>query len=720
MLFVLLVVGLAVVGGGPVPGAEGAAPPNGSGPAGSPGPVLTLLAPPTIAGPTSPFTVRLGIAGTVPQADLGLDVTVYSALGNPSEFNETLSGSPVGSVVADSDGPIPLSSLALDPHPHGVDLSVPVTAGGVVGSGSGPFTADIDCPLGSCGGVYPVRLELTDTATHTVTARLLTYLVYTVGSADIEPLRLALVVPLTLPPVSTPATGAAPAVTPAALGTLTKLLGALSGPRTTVPLTLAPSPATVAALEQDRRTKARAALASLISLAGAPGHQTLCGSFVPVDADSLVTPALGGSTELAAQIRRGAEVLNAVPGLHTDGCVDNAWVTSGTLSAPALAALSALGVNDVVVPPGAVAGPGPSTTPVRRFTLVGAPNTTSAILSDPGLTSLLQGTARNDPALAADQFLAEIELDYYEAPNTPDGRGVVAAPPAAWQANTDVVADVLSGLETNPMIDPVTVATLFSDTAGVPVGGVVGGVTQAASRRMAAAGTSSLPAPSLRTARSRLTGFDSAVAGTGPGAVVATGLGDFLLAAEAQDLSTAERHVAIVHFDAALDQQLALLSITSRQVRLTASTGSVPITVIKNASYPVKAVLTLTSDNIAFSAGGSQVPNSECATPVVTNVGGRSSVSTLCTFVHGTNAVYIEMRSRVSGDFRMSIALDSPRGGLQLAGGQVTVRSMSTSAVAIALSAAAGAVLLGWWGRTAWRSRRSRRGAHRQRAGDGS
>jgi hypothetical protein len=476
----------------------------------------------------------------------------------------------------------------------------------------------------------------------------------------------------------------------------------------------------VAALTQDRRPKARAALASLVALAGAAGRQTLCGTYVPVDADSLVTPALGGSTELAAQLRRGAEVLSAVPGLHTDGCVDNAWMTSGTLSAPTVNALSALGVNDVVVPPGAVAGPGPSTTPVRRFSIVGAPQATTGILSDPGLTGLLQGTARRDAALAADQFLAEIELDYYEAPNTPEGRGVVVAPPVDWQANTEVVADVLSGLVGNPMIDPVTLATLFSDTAGVPVGGTVGATPQAASRRMAASDAPGLPGPSIRTARSRLTGFASAVAGSGPGAVVATGLGDFLLGTEAQDLTEAERHVAIVHFDAALAQQLALLSITSRQVRLTASAGSVPITVIKNAAYPVKAVLTLTSANIAFSAGGAQVPNSECAPPVVTDVGGRSSVSTLCTFVHGTNAVYIEMRSRVSGDFRMSIALDSPRGGLQLAGGQVTVRSMSTSAVAIALTAVAGAVLLGWWGRTVWRSRRSRRGAHRQRAADRS
>jgi threonine/homoserine/homoserine lactone efflux protein len=42
---------------------------------------------------------------------------------------------------------------------------------------------------------------------------------------------------------------------------------------------------------------------------------------------------------------------------------------------------------------------------------------------------------------------------------------------------------------------------------------------------------------------------------------------------------------------------------------------------------------------------------------------------------------------------------------------------MSTSAVAIALTVAAGAVLLSWWGRTMWRNRRTRRGLHRQRSG---
>ena len=69
------------------------------------------------------------------------------------------------------------------------------------------------------------------------------------------------------------------------------------------------------------------------------------------------------------------------------------------------------------------------------------------------------------------------------------------------------------------------------------------------------------------------------------------------------------------------------------------------------------------------------------------------------------------MSSRASGDFQIDVALESPQGNLVLAGGQLTVRSLSTSAVAIALSVGAALVLLVWWGRTLWRGK-ARRGAH--------
>jgi hypothetical protein len=290
---------------------------------------------------------------------------------------------------------------------------------------------------------------------------------------------------------------------------------------------------------------------------------------------------------------------------------------------------------------------------------------------------------------------------------------VVAVPPTTGSADAAVVADVLHGLQGNPMVAAVTLATLFSD---VPVGGTVGTFPQPSSRRPASAGTTDgLPALAIAAARLQWTGFASTVSHSRVGRAETASLNDLLLEAESQQLTPTEQRAAVGRFDDVFRRQLDLLSITSRAVRLTARTGSVPITVIKNAPYPVEAVLTVTSDKIAFSTGGAQNPDSECRAPVITESAGRSSVSTLCTFVHGTNAVYIEMRSRVSGDFRMSVTLNSPQSDLLLASGQLTVRSMSTSAVAIALTVAAAAVLFGWWGRTLWRNRRTRRGAHRQR-----
>ncbi|HEY7948095.1 MAG TPA: hypothetical protein VID75_10470, partial [Acidimicrobiales bacterium] len=640
------------------------------------------------------------------------------AVVDPSEFDETVSGTPVGSVIASHT--VSLSSLApdtADPQ-TAVDLSVPVTAAGVNGSGTGPFTVDLGCSLGSCGGVYPVRLVLTNTTTDVVVSRLITYLVYTDPAADTQRLRFALVVPLALRPTPTSPPDTAAAVTSPSLVSLTSLLDSLSGPRATVPLTLVPSPATAAALADDRQEKAKQALSSIVSLSAEPSRQTLCSSFVPVDAGALDTAGL--ASELAEQVHRGAQVLDTIAGLHTADCAtENAWVAGTPLDPGAITTLGTLGVSHLVVAPGAVAGPALSTTPTRRFTLDGGA-AGGAVLSDPALSSRFQASSHPDPALAADQLLAELELYYYEAPNTPDPRGVVAVAPTGAGADPAVIADVLDGLENNPMIEPVTLATLFSD---VTVGGTVEGVTQPSTHRPAVVdGATGLPGRAIKAARLQWTGFSTAVAGSVPGAAVVAALDDMLLGAESQPLTPTQRGRAVAHFGAALAAQLALLSVTSREVRLTASTGSVPISVIKGAAYPVKAVVSLTSDKIAFSPSSAQAPNTECAAPTVTgspttsSVASQSSVSMLCTFVHGTNIVYIEMQSRVSGDFRLTVTLESPDDNLQLASGQLTVRSMSTSAVAIALSAVAGVVLLGWWGRTIWRGRR-RRGVHRRRTG---
>jgi hypothetical protein len=308
--------------------------------------------------------------------------------------------------------------------------------------------------------------------------------------------------------------------------------------------------------------------------------------------------------------------------------------------------------------------------------------------------------------------MADLSLIYYEAPNllgpggTPAPRGVVAVAPAAWAPDATFVSTVLAGLLGNPVIRPVTLDQLF---AQVPVGAD----RQAGIRRpLTATSVPTAQAHALRAARARHTEFQSAVAGTADGAATATGLGDLLLAAESVALSPRRQQAAVSGFDTALDQQLHGLSVRSDTIRLTAGTASVPITVVRNTPYPVTVVVRLTSDKLRFPSAGTQLPGALCRAPRVQSSADRSSFSALCTLTHSTNAVYVNMQARASGDFHIDVSVTSPGGGLVLASGQLTVRSLSTSSVAIALSVGAALVLLGWWGRTLWRGKGSRRGAH--------
>jgi hypothetical protein len=581
--------------------------------------------------------------------------------------------------------------------------------------------------------VYPVKVTLTDSsgsgsgsgsgaATGARTPQLITYLVYNDPSPTSQPLRFAFVVPLGLAPPAADSQGRVPAPSASSLATLEGLLGAL-GASPSVPVTLVPDPATLGRLAD----QGRAHIVSEVAALPAPAtRQTLSGSFVPVDAGALVGAGLGD--ELSAQLRRGAQVL-------TSPAVD-VRATGGTWVATA--AVGQAGVDQLaphyshfVLPQSAVSGPVGLRTLSQPFTLAtpsagtaassggsvssGSSTTPAptAVVSDAGLGVHLEAGRGANAALAAEQLVADLSFIYYEAPNlrsaggSPAVRGVVAVAPPAWAPTAAFVTAVLTGLQGNPVVEPVTLDQLF---AQVPVGA---DSQQAVSRRpQPSTSASAVAARTVRDARSRQSEFQSAVAGSATGSALAEHLGDLLLAAESATLTPRRQQAAVAGFESALGQQLQGLSVRSDTIRLTAGTASVPITVLRNTPYPVTVVVRLTSDKLRFPTAGTQVPGALCRSPQVQSSADRSSFSALCTLNHSTNAVYVDMQSRTSGDFRIDVTLTSPQGGLVLAGGQLTVRSLSTSAVAIALSAGAAIVLLGWWGRTLWRGRGSRRGAH--------
>jgi hypothetical protein len=664
--------------------------------------ILSLLEPPGFVTPDQPFSAELGIKTTLERSSLELSITLYEKLPNRSELDETLGGTPVGTALGDS-GPVPLTSLPA--NTRGVNLTLPVSAGGSTTPGGGPFTADLDCELGSCGGVYPLLVQLTSQASPNVLAHLLTYLIYTDPGPDSQPLRFGLVVPIAVPSGAT-TTGGLPKPTPGAVSDLNSLLFAVSA--THVPLTLAPSPATLSELAAERSTRSVQTLHSLAALAGSAGRQVLCGPFADVDATQLVVAGL--ADELSAQVQEGDKTVQGT--LGTSCGPGGIWVSRATLDQSALNALGSLGYQDVVVPQDAVTGAAPSATWSRLFYIGGArSDSLEAKTIDPTLSAHLQPAARTNPVLAADQVLAELELIYYEYPGATAPRGVVALAPSDWSADPTFVAELLGGLQDNPMVQPVTLSDLF---AQVPVGGA-NDPSQPSNRRPAGDGTTAgLPAHAIRLQRARLEEFSAAVSRSASGAAEVQLLDQLLLAAESSALDAGQHQAAETEASDALYEQLHSLSVNAGEIRLTSNAALVPITVVKNLPYPVTGVVGVTSDKLAFPKG-SQSQGGSCLSPQVSSSPGRSSFKSLCVISHSTNVVYVDMRSRTSGDFRISVTLTSPTGTLVLASGQLTVRSISTSAVSIVLSAIAALVLLAWWGRTLWRGSRRRSPAHGRR-----
>jgi hypothetical protein len=131
--------------------------------------------------------------------------------------------------------------------------------------------------------------------------------------------------------------------------------------------------------------------------------------------------------------------------------------------------------------------------------------------------------------------------------------------------------------------------------------------------------------------------------------------------------------------------------VASDPVTLTSQRGTIQVTIISYAHYPITATLVLTSDKLLFADG-----TTESTKTAPLNGDGH------------TNIVPFTVQARTSGTSKVTIVLRSPTGGLTLASGQVIVRSTATSLVGVLLSLGAVLVLAVWWIRTSRRRRAHR------------
>lgn len=666
--------------------------------------------------PSDPlFTIRFSLSPDVSPADFAVETTVFDELTTRTGFDETKHGSSPTGALSSSD-PVPLGSIASPLG--GYTLTLGIDSGDALAPREAA-SLDLECERGTCAGVYPIVLRLVPTAAGASTTSqpgasssadagsasgssasgssasggtVLTYLVYTYSTT--EKLDFAWSLPLGLSsPTAGPEKKRGSSASPG-LGALSSELAAISS-NPDVPLTLEPVPNSIVQLKSTPGSRPRQLVESMEALSDTTSHQILSQSYVPVDVSDLVDSGLGA--ELGRQVHRAEQVL---AGFHGSS---STWVSGSTLDPAAVSALSspsAGAVRRVVVPSTAVTGGGCGVfTCTQPFNLSGDGNSSvEAVMSDPGLESDLP-SQNDDPVLAAHRLLAELALIYFEQPNAVDQRGVVLATSLEWEPDATFIRQVLEGLDGSPILDATTLDQLFDTTQ---VGGNSSQDVQPANRRpsVGSVGDTGFPARDVRLLRARLGAFASSVA---PAVVLP--LDDLLLASESNVLTPAQQHSGVAGAHSALDDQLSKLKLTTVSVRLTSSAARVPISVTKDLPYNVSGLLTVTSDKLVFGP----TPGCKLEKPAT---GGFTAVECDMDLDRGSNAVYVDMRSRVAGNFVVSVDLRSNTGALTLVDGTLTVRSMSTSGVAIALSIGAAAVLLAWWGRTLWRGRRRGVGAH--------
>jgi hypothetical protein len=665
---------------------------------------LTLVSQtPWVTPAQSLFDLQLRPGTSTPATQLGVSVSVYGCLSSVSGFDQSVSTSgPQGAPISSTRAPLALSGLPTV-GPGVFDLSMPVVPGGTPGpAAAGGFTIALSSSGGQCGiypsAVYPVKVQLVSTPAGQVIGSFTTHLVYADTPADTQKLRLAVVLPLET--ASTPAVSPTPAelradpsaalqpLSARATSAVTSLVTTVATQHSRVPLTLEASPQTLTALADSGH---QSTVNQLTALAVTPSvHQFASSPFTPVNAQGLEASGLG--SELALQVSRGSQVL-ATEGIHppatspgTTGPLGT-WFASDGLDAATLTQLQADGYAQLVLPAGSVTSAptnGSTAVPFDVSSSRGA--ATPAVAANADLTSRFTGAPGN-PVLAAHQLVAEVAQMYYEKPNDSSPRGLVAMAPSGW-ADDPVFADtLLTALTNNPIIEATTTADLF---ATLPTGSCRSGC-----RPTATGGSGGLPVAAIRTQRARVDGFASAAPSASS---VNSQLGDLVLAAESELLRPGQQSAVLRNAGAAVDAQLAQLVVAGDPVTLTSARGTVQVTVISYAHYPVTASLTLTSDKLLFPNGTAEWTFQWTrADPLIGSGSGH------------INIVPVTVQARASGTSRVTVVIRSPGGGLTLSTGQVSVRSTATSLVGILLSLGAVLVLAVWWVRTSRKRRAGRR-----------
>jgi len=621
---------------------------------------------------------RIAVANAPPGATLNL--TAYQPLTTRGDFDAIAQGdTPRGALPGGLSAPV--EELAVDP-----DTGARIVT---IGLQSPNLPRDLTRLNVRAPGVYPLEVDLRDdTGTRTIAPSFVTMLVVSQpdGRRSItEPLNVVWVWPLVAAPSYLPNGGSDREVTAqfppeGRLGRQAIALRAIPD----VPVTLSLGPETLEAWSEDPIAQAGAETI----VAASATHQTLGGSYVPIDLPSLLDHGLGGAVD--EELARGADVLKSTLGSAPD---PNTRLVK-PVSTSALARLVAAGIDRVIVDGDALTTPTSTATTASRqlvvtpasVATVRVPTSSTAtqavdvLATDPGFQRIL--TSDLEPALRAQLLLGGLTEVANELPSV--RRVVTLVNPDDFDVPTAFYTALLGGLRNNPYLQAVSAAQGFASASDSAAS------SPAVERELVSTASADPYVAGFAYAgqRQRLNELGLL---TDAGDPEWTQADRSLLASVTSawppdaGRTRAARHLATV--DRAVDDVIRLIEVPSpRTITLTSRSGVIPLTFRNETGHAVRIRVVLDSEKLFFPQGS------------VLDLELQPKSST----------TRVAVEARTSGTFPLTLEVTSANGVLPISQRRLEVRSTFVSTLGIVLMGSAVLFLAVWWG-IDLRRRRKRR-----------
>ncbi|HEX2053687.1 MAG TPA: DUF6049 family protein [Actinomycetota bacterium] len=649
----------------------------------------TMVGFPIAVGPADSLSVALDVRNTGDLAAEGLEValTIFQGVTSRSRLEQTYEGQLGTTLAVDT---LPVEGTLRAGETRRIEVAKPL-------SELAKFRNSTQ------DRAYPVRVVVR--AGRVSSNALNTHMIFFHEPPE-KPLGFGLVVPLHSPPVYTDG-GRPDLVTNGSLersiagGRLSRILDALEA-HPDLPVTIAPSGLLLSTLadmadgyrrltpegpvdvpREDPRAEAGSrTLARLQALAARPNTRVLATTFSPASLPALYRNNL---QELAAtQLAEGRNVLLSEPvGLLRSQPLQG-WLlpTSGDVDQPTLSQLHRANFNRLILSaqtlsptdspftralPVRLEGPGSATEGVSG-------EETIALVTDPGLERQIGRAGALGTIEARQRIAAESATIHLETPGLV--RAVVAVAPSDWEAEGSSAAALLEVLDTASWLAPTT-PDAITDDLNPPARETV---------RLASSDTvldngPDLPSSEYFAALSNARRAIARYSALAPPSDRIGALSRRLLIAESTDWwSSRSRMAQGLAFAEAIPSTVAaemrkVLAPAPQTITLTSRTGVIPLSIGSRLGYPVDVVLRLESDKLHF-PDGDRIDIANLQAP--------------------SQTIQIRAITQASGTFPLNVRLLTP-GGTLISDSKLTIRSTAYNVVALSITAAAGAFLVGWW-----------------------